>query len=125
VGLRGVSGGWGQKEKGERKTNHDDSRGSFFVAHCLSLPLLGSPLAFIHPQFLRRSTGSCDDAKWWPTSLIGGERLGFAKTVAAGKEHGPEKRRKLIRPPIEWLLKTRTFEHVLMRPLQAEIHCEE
>jgi hypothetical protein len=58
--------------------------------------------------------------KWWPTSLIGGERLGFAKTVAAGKEHGPEKRRKLIRPPIEWLLKAPTFEHVLMHPLQAE-----
>jgi len=29
-----------------------------FVTHCLSLPLLGSPLAFLHPQFLRRSTRS-------------------------------------------------------------------
>ena len=56
-----------------------------------------------------------------PTSLIGGES---AKTVAAGKEHGPEKRRKLITPPIEWLLKAPTFQHVLMHPLQAEIHCE-
>jgi len=62
--------------------------------------------------------------KWWPTSLIGGERLGFAQTVAAGKEHGPEKRRKSIRPHIEWRLKAPTFEHVLMRPLQAEIYCE-
>jgi len=29
-----------------------------------------------------------------------------------------------MRVPIEWLLTAPTSEHVLMRPLQAEIHCE-
>jgi len=51
--------------------------------------------------------------------------LRFAKTMAAGKEHGPEKRKKLIRPPIEWRLKAPTFEPVLMRPLQAEMRRRE
>jgi len=43
-------------EKWEAKTNHDKCRGSSFMTHLMGLPLPGSPLVFVPPQFPRRTS---------------------------------------------------------------------